>query len=211
MTARASLAMERCERYDEPGVQEWGCCLFVSMIRKTEQEIARLSALHERESKPTDSLILRITGSCPGNAAEIADRVRSVLVTVLVNLESSCPSTDEWEKRIPGWLRDSFIDKSTHEKNVSRTKAWLSRTLEERIASSDRSEDSNKDQWFLPNWIYWFEAENRLWEFWQCYAPNPFEVRLEVLIDEIPVAHSALDWLISVAGARDIEAEEIFN
>ena len=159
----------------------------------------RSGPAHSEAAVGAGAFVLR--GICPGNAAEVSGRIREVLHTVIGSIAHK-PTEGEWLDRLPHWLKREFVPAMSQAEAAQWLARWESMTAREKAA-----EDHNA-HWALEDWLYWFEPEQRHWEFWDCRAISEDLVRLSITPEDWPFAHAALDWLIRVAGATKVFEEE---
>ena len=124
----------------------------------------------------------------------VVGRVKEVLGIVLSNATQQ--SLESWKKLLPKWFVLACADEITHEEAVRRRN--LPMEERERLAA----------HWTLSAWLYWFEPEQRFWEWWDvdCISEKSFTV--QILVSEHPFPSGALEWLLRAAGATEVLVSE---
>ena len=118
-----------------------------------------------------------LTYACPAApAGAVLARVRDV-IAVVTPPPRPWPSLDEWRQRLPAWFG---------------------------VACSDDVQISTcvVDKWSLRAWVWWFQPEQRRWEWADGRAEDG-----TVVIGVVPTGNGslllgALDWLLEAAGAE---------
>lgn len=156
---------------------------------------------------PNDKLssmgLVRFTVRCNGNGNQVLRNVKEVLsIVVKQSLSiSEWPSDDEWAGYLPGWFTNRFAEPLTQEAAEKWLKWWKSLSQEEQARVEKES------QWSLPNWIYWFQPDNRTWHWWDGACFDDYSCSVEIEVAEWPFPWGALRWLFRAAGAEEIESE----
>jgi len=70
-----------------------------------------------------------------------------------------------------------------------------------RVEQARFSED---EQWSLPNWLYWMEPSNSVWQWLRATLLTPVDLEVTLAVDGLPVALGAFKWLARTAGAERI-------
>jgi hypothetical protein len=123
-----------------------------------------------------DGLIVTLNAETSEDSREVLARVESALTAVLQHNAGEWPSLEQWREYLPPWLVARFADETT-----------------------------NDEEWTLAGWTHWFKPSERSWYWWRAHAIDRQHLSVEVVVDGLPFAMGALEWLLKAAGAREIE------
>jgi hypothetical protein len=87
--------------------------------------------------------------------------------------------------------------------DAERWLAWW-RTL----GPVDKARAESKQQWALPDWLYWLMPSERQWFWWDAEVGRDGSLRVTIEVAGWPVALGALGWLLRAAGAVELTYDE---
>lgn len=65
-----------------------------------------------------------------------------------------------------------------------------------------------ESRWSLADWMYWMHPEEREWSWWDARVEGAGVASVLVEVPGWPMAVGALEWLLRVAGATEVELAE---
>jgi hypothetical protein len=152
--------------------------------------------------KPGGMGTVRFMVRCSGNAEQVIEKAKAVLMVVNENSAGEWPSDDRWRELLPSWFVARCGPDLSQEQAEAETARWRALSRDEQI----RWEEERR--WSLANWIYWFKPENRHWYWWDAKPLDDKVLVVAVEAHEWPFPSGALAWLLRAAGADRVEAEE---
>lgn len=154
------------------------------------------------DEKPGGMRTVRFIAWCRGNAQQVIESSKVVLMIVNENSAGEWPNDDKWRELLPSWFVARCGPELSQEQAEAEMARWRTLTREEQV----REEES--ELWSLSNWIYWFKPENRYWYWWDARPLDDKTLVVAVEAHEWPFPSGALVWLLRAAGADKVEAEE---
>lgn len=172
-------------------------------MKRLAEELRRLDNGPAPGEKPGGAGTVRFIAPCPLGAAEVLDRVKSVLQTVDEVALSGGLSDAQWEARLPGWFTARCAPPVSREE-AERRLAW-----EKSLPPDEQARLNRETEWSLDAWLYWLEPSRREWFWWDAKALDDIDhIMVAVEVDGWPFPWDALRWLFKAAGASDLKAEE---
>ena len=145
---------------------------------------------------------------CNGNAPEVKDLVRQVLLIVNhVYSKPKWPNLDEWLNLLPIEFICNFVPEPTSEETDIYMKWWFSLSYKKKLQHSQK-----KQKWSLGDWLAWMEPSERLWFWWgateigEKTKQDYFLLSIN-LLDDLYLT-GALEVLFEYCGALSIELYE---
>jgi hypothetical protein len=136
-----------------------------------------------------------------GDAEQLRVRAAEILIAVLGPTGPDWPTLEKWSTLLPQW----FVDACAPEQSQQETEEWLvwwrSLPPDEQAAAEDAQ------PWSLGDWLHWFKPEERTWFWWDARVISPDTLRLIVQITDWPTPLGSLRWLLTAAGAREIDEQ----
>lgn len=139
---------------------------------------------------------------CDSNAAEVLERVKSVLRVVFSYGADKWPPDESWRDLLPDW----FVERCALEPSMDEVEAWLSKWGQLSPEEQERLEAERA--WSVGEWIYWFQPGNRVWYWWDATVQSPAEILVTVLIRDWPFPWKSLQWLFLASGALDFRHQD---
>lgn len=120
-----------------------------------EDEIRRLEFGLLPDERPGGIGLVELAANCEGNAEQVAERTREILMQVLKEDTANWPTLEHWRKKLPHWFVEACGDE------LSRADA--ERFLESWHAMSDeeKAENARTERWAVSDWLHWFLPANR--------------------------------------------------
>jgi hypothetical protein len=117
---------------------------------------------------------------------DVAARAREVLVSLPELPEGASDTPERWRPLLP---------------------EWFTAQCQPEAQGADSDGDTGAlGVWRLSAWLYAFEPEERSWWWWDAVAePGAGRLQVVVVVDDWPVAVGSLVWLLTAAGAKDVD------
>lgn len=140
---------------------------------------------------------VRIIAHCPGNADYVLKRAREVMSIVAATDKDKWPSDGEWIQLLPKWFMAQCPPKPSEE--------LIARMLA--LPSEERGRLEHRF-WSVDSWVYWFQPDNRHWYWWDAAVIDENTIVIALEVTEWPFPWGDLKWLLLLAGATSVEAEQ---
>lgn len=137
--------------------------------------------------------------TCPAGAADCLARMREVLDCIERPM-TRWPSSAEWERELPEW----FVRACGRPMSDEEARDWLTRWRG--MSREEQARASEDKAWSLPDWLYWMEPSNSVWQWTRAKQRSETELEVTLAVNGLPVALGAFTWLARVAGAAGVEA-----
>jgi hypothetical protein len=165
------------------------------------QEAQRLRLSSMSGTTPGGLGTVQFTADCPGDATEVIQRAKEVMLIVSERTISGWPSNDEWKRTLPSWFLAECAPLKTREESDRFMEWWRGLSPEEQ-ARAEREE-----AWSLDAWLHWMSPDNRCWTWWDARTNTMDTAIVAVEVKDWPFPWGALRWLFRAAGARSLDAE----
>ncbi|MHC5083593.1 MAG: hypothetical protein ACYTET_06605, partial [Planctomycetota bacterium] len=159
--------------------------------------ISRIKKGSDENEKSTGIGLVNFVITCCGNADEILDKSKEILLTIDENSIDEHPDNN-WEALLPDW----FIDRCAPEMTKEEAEKWKEKWM--KMSPKKRAKMEEKRDWSLLNWLYWFEHDNRTWFWWDASITNNNTIILSVETFGSPFPWGALRWLFIACGAAKV-------
>lgn len=164
-----------------------------------EDEIRRLRS-GERDS-PASGALARIHIRA-ADAPAVIDRTRSALLSVLRLTAEELDAEISEPTHLPSWLVASFARARTEDERAAWLEWWRDLDVDARRQAEEET------PWEMADWLSWMAAEERSWRWWSAEVSSPTTAVASIDVLDWPAPTEALWWLMTAAGARDVEGEE---
>lgn len=152
------------------------------------------------DEKPGGLGTVRFIAWCSSDAEQVVERAKTVLKAVNKASMGEWPTDHAWRKLLPEW----FVARFGPDLSQEEAEAEAARIIKLPPADQKRAAEEG---WSLRGWIYWFQAENRYWYWWDAKPLDDKVVVFAVEVHEWPFPSGALVWILRAAGAEDVQAE----
>ncbi|MCG7537914.1 hypothetical protein [Pseudoalteromonas sp. OOF1S-7] len=143
-------------------------------------------------------LKIKLRVRCNGDAAQVLDRAKEVMLTLLSCTKGKCFQYIKWTNALPSW----FVQCCGRELSSDELEEYLSKW---RLLSPEEQEKmENEQDWSLDDWLYWLEPEQRTWYWWSSNRLNDDLFELVIVVRDWPTAIGSLEWLLKASGANDV-------
>jgi len=133
---------------------------------------------------------------CNGQANDILVVAKSVLVTVLENIDTLPPNNDSWGNILP----KMFVSRCGPHPTTEELKKSMMRPIEERVAEQSTLRWSR--QMFVNAFVPEFELRN--WQWWHGVVISENEIQVVVSTDGDFFTWQSFRWLFIACGAVDV-------
>lgn len=140
---------------------------------------------------------VRIIARCAGDSEQVLAKAKEVLSILISNEPVSVTDLGKWADALPEWLVSQFVPEPTKEE----MDIYLALPYEERMKP-----EHNRPS--LKAWLYWFQPENRYWQWWDAAVLDKDTLVVAIEVREWPFPWEALKWLLEACGAVSVEAEK---
>lgn len=165
------------------------------------EELRHLDEDPRLDELPGGVGLLELRVSALESAAEVIARTKAVL-RVVVSM-SRGEFGRAWATRLPRWFADGCSPEQTGEADEAWLRWWRGLEPEAReLAARERP-------WTLADWMHWMHPEERQWFWWDARVEDRDSAVVLVEIPGWPPAVGALEWLLRVAGAAEVDAVEV--
>lgn len=171
------------------------------MTNRIQRELQRLSTSPCADEKPLGLGTVRFIAWSHGDAGGVLERAKSVLA-LLDNNAGKKLDESTWKMILPPW----FVSRCARQLSGEEAELELARLS--RLSPREQLNLEKEAAWSLSNWIYFFEAANRHWYWWDGTAIDSDIAVIAVEVDNWPFPWGSLDWLLRASGAYKVEAEE---
>lgn len=154
------------------------------------------------DEKPGGLGTVRFVAWCVGNAEQVIEKAKAVLMVINTHSDGEWPSDDRWRGLLPSSFVSRFAPELSQEQAEAEVARWRTLSREEQVQWEEER------QWSLANWTYWFRPENRYWYWWDAKPLDEKILVVAVEAYEWPFPSGALAWLLRAAGAERVKAEE---
>ena len=161
-------------------------------------EMLRLRVSPCSDDKPGGIGTVDFAITCQGNATEVMEKAKAVLLTVDENSIDNWPDDNEWKAILPDWFIDKCAPEMTREQADKRQSKWR------RIFSRRRADTQAEEAWSLLNWLYWFEHDNREWFWWDGKVADENTIVCKAEVYGWPFPWGSLKWLFLACGAEHV-------
>lgn len=172
-------------------------------IERIRKELSRLANGLSLGEGPDGAGTVRFIASCPFGAAEVLERVKTVLRIVDEAAITGRPMDKLWKATLPDWFVARCAPPNSQEES-GRNIAWR-----KNLPPDEEIRIAREMDWTLDAWLYWLEPDRREWFWWDAKALVDLDhIIIAVEVDSWPFPWGALRWLFLAAGAADLSAEE---
>jgi hypothetical protein len=126
-------------------------------------------------------------------------RCREVMMTILQHGAGDWPDLKGWQAELPEWFVLACAPEKTAAEEQAELMWWRSLSPDEQAAADESA------RWSLSDWLWWLEPENRTWYWLGSEIVDPQHLVVYVDTDGAPSPTGALHWLLTAAGAINIE------
>lgn len=170
-------------------------------MNKIQAEIQRLKNNNPNHTEYSGKMKVSLTSSYGTDIEPIIDKVSNILLVILENSENQWPTLKEWEQLFPTWFIEKFAADMTKEEAEKWLKKWRKMSLKKKAKIKETM------KWSLPDWLYWFEPQNREWEYHSISNISKDSFNFNILVDGWPFPHGAIDWLLKNCGVSSISID----
>jgi hypothetical protein len=156
-------------------------------------ELARLASGPARDERPNGS-IATLSVLCDEGASDVLVRAKQVLELVLRQAKPAALSMEQWREALPAWFVRQCADEISPEEAQRRRLLPFEQRLE------------FAKQWSLGGWLYWFDPEERPWEWWDSQVVDDRRLTVDLIVSGFPYPSGAIEWLFRCSGAKEIES-----
>ena len=171
-------------------------------LDRLEDEFRRLNGGVQSDEMPEGLGTVRFVVECPGNAAEVADHAKQVLLVVNQNSRSAWPTESEWFNLLPDWFVAACAPEMTQGEAEDYLTWWKSLPDDEQVRVK------KEQRWSVQDWLYWLHPDERAWYWWDALDVDANALIVAVVIYDWPFPWDALEWLLRSAGATRVDSEE---
>lgn len=145
---------------------------------------------------------VRFIARCTGDASDILERVKQILIIIDTESIAGWPAEDEWKNILPNW----FVSVCAPSRTREQAEQWV--TWWKTLPPDEQARVKKEKKWALDDWLYWMQPDNRQWFWWDAKAlEDVTSIVVAVEVDGWPFPWGALRWLFIAAGAIDLNAE----
>lgn len=169
---------------------------------RLKNELRRLIVGPSPDEKPGGIGIVRFNVSTANGAEEVLSRAKEVLRVVDNAVLDGWTRTSESVLQLPEWFTSACAPPMSDEQAEEDLARWR------RLPLAEKAKESTEG-WTLDAWLYWMEADNRQWFWWDAAVLG--DQRLATVAIEVegwPFPWGSLGWLLRAAGASAVESEQ---
>lgn len=167
------------------------------------EELSRLNGDGATATSKSADLTITLNVHCPGGAAEVLKRVKTVLGQVVSVRASGSewPQVEAWARVLPGW----FVEACQPEMSREEAQAWLEKWRS--LSADEQAAEEARQPWALADWLHWFAKgpDERQWRWFSGGAAGPDRLQVVLEAEGLPTAYGALVWLLRAAGAVRVQ------
>jgi hypothetical protein len=108
--------------------------------------------------------------TCPAGAAACLARMRDVLDRV-ESVRTEWPALERWEELLPEW----FVRACARPMSEEEAQRWMQRWRG--MSEAEQSRLSEEQPWSLPDWLYWMEPTQSVWQWARASNAAPLSWR----------------------------------
>lgn len=162
-------------------------------------EVIRLNDVESRRDIPAGFMRFTLRAQSKHHAKTVIDKTVGLLKAVDKGaLEPNWPPLDYWNRSLPSW----FIGACEPCKGQTEALRWLS--WFNALSESKQRDVESKQKWSLPDFLYWFEPQNRHWYWWNAQLISEGFAEIGVIARSWPFPVGSLKWILRASGANDI-------
>ena len=163
-------------------------------------ELVRLCHGKSDSAQP-DGIVVSYEVQCADNAESVANKAKRVLTVIdEYSLRTSWPDRMVWVAALPDWFVAACKPELSDEESRQHLQWWDS------LDEAKKQEYGKQHRpWSLENWLFWFAPEQRSWFLWEMNVNSDKELLLSIVVQDLPFASGALEWLLRAAGGMTMD------